>query len=284
MSFLDILKLALRNLRQARLRALLTTMGVIVGVAVIVTMVSFGLGLQRNMLSRFKALDLFNEIQVFGRSLGSLVSSRGQSRPAQSENDRGDRRSRIKPDEQPTRILDDEAIAELGKISGVAYVEPSLTVFTYVRTNGHSQIESIGGAAVPNASSRFKDFAAGQMIGSPSADEAVVNETFVRDFGFDKPDAALGQTIEFLAAPTGATKESAEKKESESGPPTFFGLPLEEDISSENESGSLVAKKFRIVGVLNARVKEGAGQGGMRGLFPGARIYIPLAAARQWAI
>jgi len=38
-------------------------------------MVSFGLGLQRNMLSRFKALDLFNEIQVFGRSLGSLVST-----------------------------------------------------------------------------------------------------------------------------------------------------------------------------------------------------------------
>jgi ABC-type antimicrobial peptide transport system permease subunit len=284
MSFLDILKLALRNLRQARLRALLTTMGVIVGVAVIVTMVSFGLGLQRNMLSRFKALDLFNEIQVFGRSLGSLVSSRGQSRPAQAENDRGDRRSRIKPEEQPTRILDDEAIAELGKIPGVAYVEPSLTVFTYVRTNEHSQIESIGGAAVPNASSRFKEFAAGQMISSPTADEAVVNETFARDFGFEKPEAAVGQTIEFLAAPNGAGKQKPEKENTGSGPPTFFGLPLEEDISSQSDSGSLVAKKFRIVGVLNARVKEGAGQGGMRGLFPGARIYIPLAAARQWSI
>ena len=62
MSFFDILHLALRNLRQAKLRAVLTTMGVIVGVAVIVTMVSFGLGLQSNMLARFKALDLFNEI------------------------------------------------------------------------------------------------------------------------------------------------------------------------------------------------------------------------------
>ena len=37
MSFFDILHLALRNLRQAKLRAVLTTMGVIVGVAVIVT-------------------------------------------------------------------------------------------------------------------------------------------------------------------------------------------------------------------------------------------------------
>jgi hypothetical protein len=41
-------------------------MGVLVGAAVIV-IVFFGLGLQRNMLARF-ALDLFNEIQVFGRA------------------------------------------------------------------------------------------------------------------------------------------------------------------------------------------------------------------------
>src|SRR5258706_3430594 len=69
MPFLDLLKLSLRNLREAKLRATLTSMGVIVGVAVIVTMVSFGLGLQRNLLSRFKALDLFSEMTVFGKSI-----------------------------------------------------------------------------------------------------------------------------------------------------------------------------------------------------------------------
>src|SRR4030095_3053850 len=107
--------------------------GVIVGVAVIVTMVSFGLGLQRNMLSRFKALDLFNEIQVFGRSLGSLVSTRAQSRPARNENEGQDRSGRFKTDAEPTRILDDAAIAEISKIPGVAYVDPSLMIFTYIR-------------------------------------------------------------------------------------------------------------------------------------------------------
>ena len=283
MSFLDILKLALRNLRQAKLRAILTTMGVIVGVAVIVTMVSFGLGLQRNMLSRFKALDLFNEIQVFGRSLGELVSARAQSNSARNDNERRDRRSRLKPDEKATRVLDDAAIDEIARIPGVAYVEPSLTIFTYVRTNSHSQIESIGGASVPNASSRFKDFIAGQMISSPNADEAVVNDAFARDFGFEKPADAVGKTIEFLAAPRDSG-ESTKREDSDTGPPTFFGLPLEEDISSDAEGNGLVSKTFRIVGVLNSEVKEGAGQGGVRGLFPGARIYVPLPAARQWAI
>jgi putative ABC transport system permease protein len=279
MSFFDILQLALRNLRQAKLRAILTTMGVIVGVAVIVTMVSFGLGLQRNMLSRFKALDLFNEIQVFGRSISSLVSTRNQNNPDRSENGGRDRRSRLKPDVQPTRALDDAAVAEISKIPGVAYVEPSLTIFTYVRANGHSQVESIAGASVPNSSSRFEHFLAGHMITSPNADEAVVKETFARDFGFDKPEDAIGKTIEFLTAP----KESPKQKQAEPEMPSFFGLPLEED-QSTRAAGAEVAKTFRIVGVLNAEVKEGAGQGGLRGLFPDARVYIPLPVAHEWSI
>ncbi|HEY8184524.1 MAG TPA: FtsX-like permease family protein [Pyrinomonadaceae bacterium] len=292
MSFLDILQLALRNLRQAKLRAVLTTMGVIVGVAVIVTMVSFGLGLQRNMLSRFKALDLFNEIQVFGRSLGSLVSNRPQGRPPRNENDRRDRRSRFIPDAEPTRTLDDAAITEISKIPGVAYVEPTLMIFTFIRANGHSQIESIGGASVPNASSRFKDFIAGQMLSSPTADEAVVNETFARDFGFAKPEDAIGKTIDFLApqkeSPKQASEQSSEQSTSEKDTtedlPSFFGLPLEDETSKPPAGSGMVAKTFRIVGVLRVQVKEGAGQGGVRGLFPGARIYIPLPAARQWSI
>ncbi len=39
------------------------------------------------------------------------------------------------------------------------------------------------------------------MISSPNADEAVVKDTFARDFGFEKPEDAIGKTVEFLAAP-----------------------------------------------------------------------------------
>jgi uncharacterized membrane protein len=80
MNFLDILRLAIRNLREARLRVALTTVGVVVGVAVIVSMVSFGLGLQRNTLARFRELDLFNEIEVFGRSLSNMIEMQEKMR------------------------------------------------------------------------------------------------------------------------------------------------------------------------------------------------------------
>jgi ABC-type antimicrobial peptide transport system permease subunit len=277
MSFLDILSLALRNLRQAKLRAILTMMGVIVGVAVIVTMVSFGLGLQRNMLARFSALDLFNEIQVFGQGLTNLA---GLARDT-GRRDEGERRNgRQRADKTPSRILDDAGVQQISQIPGVAYVEPNVSFSGYVRSNGKVLSQNVGGANIPNASSRFSKFAAGKMISSPTANEAVVTERFARDFGYEKPEDAVGKTIELLAAPE-ETKKERDKEEEES-PPNFFGIPLD-DGGLDESSSNLQTRAFTIAGVLNTEIKEGAGQGGLRGLMPGAGIYIPLQVAHDWS-
>jgi ABC-type lipoprotein release transport system permease subunit len=272
MAFLDILRLALRNLRQAKLRAALTTMGVIVGVAVIVTMVSFGLGLQRNLLARFKALDLFNEINVFGRSLSSLASGGF---------DRSERRGRVRPDKSPTRILDEAAIEEISKISGVAYVEPSINLWIYMRANGRVLTTSGAGATIPNASARFQQFVAGEMISSPTASEAVVSERFTRDFGFEKPADAIGQTVEFLA-PEKAETSGNERQSAE--PTNFFGVPLDGVDDEDADTPGISARAFRITGVMSTEIKEGPGQGGFRGLLPPASLYVPLAAAKEWTL
>ncbi|MGH9967558.1 MAG: ABC transporter permease [Pyrinomonadaceae bacterium] len=281
MSLLDILHLALRNLRQAKLRAILTTMGVVVGVAVIVTMVSFGLGLQNNMLARFKALDLFSEIRVFGRSLSSMASA-GAERGSGRRDDPGERREgRLRPDKSPTRILDDAAVAEIAKIDGVSYVEPNINFTVYVRSNGRILTQFTSGAAVPNASTRFQEFVAGKMISAPEADEAVVSERFARDFGYANLADAVGKTLEFLAA---SQERKGAKTGSDEGPANFFGIPLDEEAPGESDSGDLVAHTFRIAGVLKTELKEGPGQGGLRGLLPGAGIYIPLQTARAWTL
>ena len=198
MNFIDILNLAIRNLRQARLRATLTTMGVLVGVAVIVTMVSFGLGLQRNMLARFGALDLFNEIQVFGQGLSNLA---GLGRDA-GRRDEGERRNGRQRDRQ-NALADSRRCGRAANLSnpGRAYVEPNVNFGGYVRSNGKVLSQNVGGANIPNASSRFSKFAAGRMISSPTADEAVITERFARDFGYENPGYAVGKTIELLAAP-----------------------------------------------------------------------------------
>ncbi|HEV2883304.1 MAG TPA: FtsX-like permease family protein [Pyrinomonadaceae bacterium] len=281
MSFLDILNLALRNLRQAKLRAFLTTMGVIVGVAVIVTMVSFGLGLQRNMLARFGALDLFNEISVFGRSLTNLATA---GLKQSDRNDQGERRGRIRPDTQPTRVLDDAAIDEIAKIPGVASVQPNLRMWVYIRSNDRVRAQWASGATVPNSASRFKEFVSGQMLSSMQAEEAIVTEGFTEDFDYEKPQDALGKTLEFLTTKDKAEEDKNDKAESEDEEPAnFFGIPLDVTPSTDVEgSGEVVGRTFRIVGVMSSRVKEGPGQGGLMGLMPAASIYIPLPAARDW--
>lgn len=275
MSFFDILHLALRNLRQAKLRATLTTMGVIIGVAVIVTMISFGLGLQSNMLARFKALDLFNEILVYGRGLGNLA---GLDRSSRRDED-GRRNPSARGNTSPTRILDDNGINQLAAIDGVAYVEPSVNFPVYVRSNGKLMNQFVGGANVPNAATRFQHFAAGQMISSPAAEEAVVTERFIRDYGYEKAADAVGKTIELLAPPSEKTSEENSDEEEES--PNFFGIPLD-DPGLDESAPDVETRAFRIAGVLSTEIKEGVGQGGMRGMMPSAGIYIPLSMAHDW--
>src|ERR1700746_3715968 len=156
MPFSDLLKLALRNLREAKLRATLTSMGVIVGVAVIVTMVSFGLGLQRNLLSRFKALDLFSEMSVYGKTVSAAMNRSNAARRGGGGGG-GDRPPgpRVPENDTPTRILDDAAIAEIAKIPGVLYIEPAVFFFVEIRVNGKTLGGNAGGCNVPNLSNRF---------------------------------------------------------------------------------------------------------------------------------
>src|SRR5436853_7743183 len=217
MPFSDLLKLALRNLREAKLRATLTSMGVIVGVAVIVTMVSFGLGLQRNLLSRFKALDLFSEMSVYGKTISGALDQSSLGRRAGADRPPGPRSRNI---EAPTRMLDDTAVAEIAKIPGVLYVEPAVFFGVQVRVNGKTFGDDVSGCNVPNLSSRFREFEAGQMISSPQADEAVVSFDFAHNAGFATAADAIGKNIEFLVPAKGSKPEDEE-------PPSFFGLPLE---------------------------------------------------------
>ncbi len=276
MSFFDLLKLSIRNVRESKLRAFLTTMGVIVGVAMIVTMMSFGLGLQRNTIQRFKELDLFNEITVFGQTAASLLASQ-QKNSTNSNNSQPAERSREargRPDKPPEKILDDTAVAEIAKIPGVASVEPSIFFTAYVRANGKALIQSVGGALVPNPATRFKQFAAGGMMTAPDAGEVVVDEEFVRDFGFASPTDAIGKTVDFLAP---SERQKTEEDETSS----FFGIPLEPDKEDKSApADSLVARSFKIIGVL--KTEDANGRRSFRGLMPSAGVYLSLQEAREW--
>jgi putative ABC transport system permease protein len=253
MNLFDIFKLSLRNLREAKLRSTLTTAGVVIGVAVIVTMVSFGLGVQRDALSRFQKVDAFSEVYVYGRSLFSLASggdkgSGSAAQPAMPEGD-GPRAGGL-----PQRSLNDGALAEIRRIPGVVFARPQILFSAYARLNQRTQMVAFSGAQASDPSSRFKEFAAGGMFDAASEDTALVGEDFLRRFGYRTVADAVGQTVELLDAPAGEREGGA-------------------------RSGELIAARtFRIVGVL----KDETGGDRFHGLAPTPDIYLPLQAARSW--
>ena len=63
----DLMELAGRNLREAMLRNSLTTIGIAVGVASLVAMLSLGIGLQKLVMGRLQSSGLFNRVYVTPR-------------------------------------------------------------------------------------------------------------------------------------------------------------------------------------------------------------------------
>ena len=234
-------------------------MGVIVGVAVIVTMVSFGLGLQSNMLARFKALDLFNEILVFGRGLSNLA---GLDRPARArdEGERRDRRSAL--NRTATRILDDAGVKEIAshprrRLCRAKRQLPRLRAFE--RQTAHAICRRRKHSQRCNSISTFRCRKNDLQL-QPRMKRLFPNALSVTSVSRNP----LTQSARPSSYSPLLMKSSEERRQEEEDAPNFFGIPL--DDSGFDESGAgLQTRTFQIVGVLS-EIKEGAGQGGMRGM------------------
>src|SRR6185436_7185133 len=164
MNFTDIIALALRNLNQAKLRTTLTVIGVIVGVAAIITMVSFGIGLQQNIIGQaFARLDAFTSMTVLGADADDLLAlSEGRTAldeepeetsqpPNQPPNQSNATPSpaRAEPTatpQRPRRVLDDETLAEIRQFEGVRFIAPIVSFNCYTRFNDRTRFQFIAGA------------------------------------------------------------------------------------------------------------------------------------------
>lgn len=131
MTFRDRLSLALRNLRQSRLRTVLTALGVAIGIASLAGMVSLGVGIEDQVIGRLTKSGVFDNITVTaGRSAGPRLglpggrgrAGRGQA-PASSE---------------PPPALDDEAVAKFAALPNVRDAYPQLRVPVSYRYEGRN--------------------------------------------------------------------------------------------------------------------------------------------------
>lgn len=265
MNYADIFALALRNLNQAKLRTALTVIGVVVGVAAIITMVSFGIGLQKNIIGQaFARLDAFTAITVLGADTEDLLAM-SEGRTALDEDEEEDAKPATAaaagspaPNEtpandgepnlprRPRRVLDDVTLAEIGKLKGVRFVAPIVTFNCFTRFNDRTRMQTIAGATMGD-DPRFKTFLAGGSFRMADATEAVINENFLTAFSPEafrrRRNSRRGgppQGGPFQAAPTKSDEQRAREAQAALGKeitllsqpsgdiPTgsIFGIPL----------------------------------------------------------
>jgi putative ABC transport system permease protein len=247
----DLGELAVRNLREAVLRNSLTTLGVAVGVASLVAMLSLGVGLQTLASQRLTRSGLFDAVFVT-----SQRNFRGPGRPPSAE-------SAPKKDSRP---LDEDARQQLSKLSSVTEVYPQIRFVTDVRYAGKSESTAVLGLPDSSRSSGAFEGMTGAFFSSPTAEEAILQIEFAKVLS-DQPSSLVGKELtlryaERSALPKNASDEDILDSMMASGTPGGISIVPHE-------------KKLGIVGVIES--DPSAGIGG----FGGARVFLPLKTAEQ---
>ena len=82
----DLLRLVIANLNRMRMRVLLTAIGVIIGTAAVIVLISLGVALQTNVTNQFSDIGELTEIQVYqGNPFAGLGPGTGSDKPSTKE-------------------------------------------------------------------------------------------------------------------------------------------------------------------------------------------------------
>jgi putative ABC transport system permease protein len=175
----DLTELAVRNLREAVLRNSLTTLGVAVGVASLVAMLSLGVGLQTLASQRLTRSGLFDAVFVT-----SQRNFPGGRRPQAAD----------AAPRKEARVLDEDARKQLAKLANVTEVYPQIHFFTEVRYAGKSQTTSVLGLPDSAKAGGAFEGMTGSYFSSPAADEAILQIEFAKELA-DQPATLVGKDI-----------------------------------------------------------------------------------------
>ncbi len=250
----DLAELAARNLREAILRNSLTTLGVAVGVASLVAMLSLGVGLQTLASDRLTKSGLFDAVFVTSRRDFRGPGGDGPPRksPAPPE--------KFKP-------LDEDARRQFAALPSVVDVYPQIRFLTDVRFDGNSYSTNVLGVPESSRSASAFDGITGKYFSSPAAEEAILQQDFAKELS-PQPASLVGKEITLRYAERRALSSDEIAKEKD----------IDAQLDAMMSGGiSIVSreKKLRIAGVIES--DPSAGIGG----FGGGRVFLPIRVAEQ---
>lgn len=257
----DLTELALRNLRESLLRNSLTTIGISVGVASLVAMLSLGIGLQQLASRRLVRSGLFDTV---------MVSSRRDLRSMGREEERNG------PTPGESRMLDEPARLEIEHLPNVLEAYPDIRFITEMRFDDKPHLTMI--SALPSSAKSNDAFEGmqGGFFSSEMAAEVILQKSFAEELLGKTP--ALGATepnVAELAKPLlgkELTMRYAQRAPSVAQPPppgTDVANSVDSNLAGAAYSVVSREQKLKIVGVADLDPES------MRGPTR-AKVFLPL--------
>ncbi len=166
MRFYDVTDLAFRNLRESVFRNSLTTIGISVGVASLVAMLSLGIGLQQLASRRLEKSGLFDTV---------VATSRRDLRNFREQREEGP-----PPAESPS--LDEVARQKIDQIPGVVEAYPDIRFVTDVRFDGKPHLTMVAGVpfSAKNNNDAFEGMQ-GSFFSSEAGPEVILQKSFAEE-------------------------------------------------------------------------------------------------------
>jgi len=260
----DLTELAMRNLRESFLRNSLTTIGISVGVASLVAMLSLGIGLQQLASRRLMKSGLFDTV---------VVSSRRDLRGFGHDEERN------APTPVESRILDEPTRQEIERLPNVLEAYPDIRFITELRYEDKPHMTMV--AALPESAKSNDAFESlqGHYFSTDTAPEAVIQKAFAEELLGKAPKAGTDETnVAQLAAPLLGKELTMRYAQREASPSPALP-PLKTAEANADFSGaaySVVSRelKVKIVGVADLDPES------MRGPTR-ARVFLPLKLAES---
>ena len=250
----DLLELAVRNLRQSKLRNGLTTVGISVGVASLVAMLSLGVGLQQLATRRLSGSGMFDTV---------FVTSRQDFRGF----DREDDAKAPNPEKAPT--LDEPARQKMLRLANVTEVEPEIRVMGEVQYKGQSHFGFLTGLPMSARENEAFDSLKGSFFSSPTANETVLLKDFAKELEPQNPNKLIGQqiTLRYGERQALAPTDNSDRPQLSSN-----SSPVGDERGGDDFGFSVVRKiqLIKVVGIIDSEP-----YGGMRTVSRG-RIFLPV--------
>jgi putative ABC transport system permease protein len=186
----DYIEQSFSNLWKKKLRTTLTIFGVMIGIGALVSMFSFGQGIQDNITNTFNELQLFNYVSVYPRSENDHIgpSHEHPGAPGQTSPN--------------TQILDDDFIRYVTEIEGVESAFPEVRFPAMIRFNEEEKFSLVQVLPADVCQSGLMKLRAGRPYTTEDANALIISDSLLRHMNVKEPETIIGQEIEISTLTT----------------------------------------------------------------------------------